>query len=324
MNQYDLSTNSGIVNLGGTNDISNTAVGDGAHVTNHWSDQSASPGSAKAGTHQGGQRWDVGVVTILPKEMHALIEQLGLVTDKHPDGLFFATGKVATESGNVAVSAIQTHSPGQRSVMSALDHLRHHFSPRLWVLVGIGGGLGNTPTPGVEGTGTAPTPGGRIGDVIVSTRIVYYDARKITAADRVQRRGEERQAPARVVHAVNTYFTDQGEPAVFRGRVDGHHKRSFEVHHGLIGSGEAVIAHQDSEVRHWLKHYNDKIMAVDMESGGLSQFWQENSVRGDHNPDWVVVRGISDGADAQKNDDAHELAAYNAAHIVRELFPYLL
>ena len=165
-----------------------------------------------------------------------------------------------------------------------------------------------------------PLPG-RTGSVL---HLAGEARRPEPAAERVQRRGEERQAPARIVHAVNTYFTDQGEPAVFRGRVDGHRKRSFEVHHGLIGSGEAVIAHQDSEVRHWLKHYNDKIMAVDMESGGLSQFWQENSVRGDHNPDWVVVRGISDGADTQKNDDAHELAAHNAAHIVRELFPYLL
>ena len=111
---------------------------------------------------------------------------------------------------------------------------------------------------------------------------------------------------------------------MIRGRVDGHHKRSFEVHHGLIGSGEAVIADADSEVRHWLKHYNDKILAVDMESGGLSQFWQENSVRQENNPGWVVVRGISDGADAKKNDDAHELAAHNAAHVVRELLPYLL
>ena len=309
MNQYDLSTNSGIVNLGGTNDISNTAVGDGAHVTNHWSDQSASPGSAKAGTHQGGQRWDVGVVTILPKEMHALIEQLGLVTDKHPDGLFFATGKVATESGNVAVSAIQTHSPGQRSVMSALDHLRHHFDPRLWILVGIGGGL--------------HPEYARIGNVIVSTRVVYYEARKIKVGGEIQRRGEERQAPARVIHSVNAFFTDHGEPAMIRGQAEGHRKRTFEVFPGLIGSGEAVIATPDGEIREFLSYYNDKILAVDMESGGLSQFWQENSVRGEGNPGWVVVRGISDNADQEKNDDSHDLAARNAAHVVRELLPYL-
>lgn len=320
MSLHEASNNSGIVNMGGTNSFTNTAVGDQAEVTVPSTFERRTPSTPSGSARQK----DIGIVTILPVETRAVRDELGLERPHKREGLFFSTGDVSTESGTASVVATQTLGPGQRSMMSALDHLRHHFSPRLWVLVGIGGGLGNPPARSGARTSPSPAGGGRIGDVIVSTRIVYYDARKITAGDRVQRRGEERQAPARVVHAVNTYFTDQGEPAVIRGRLDGHRKRSFEIHHGLIGSGEAVIADEDSEVRHWLKHYNDKIMAVDMESGGLSQFWQENSVRGEGNPDWVVVRGISDGADSLKNDDAHGLAAHNAAHVVRELLPYLL
>ncbi|CAL9601054.1 hypothetical protein SUDANB121_05454 [Nocardiopsis dassonvillei] len=306
--------NSGIVNLGGSNSFTNTVVGNEAHMT-------VSPNTAEAlgtRTAPGGdeRRRDVGVVTILPTEMRAVLDELGLDRPRKKEGLFFSTGDIPTDSGTASVVATRTHGPGQRSVMAALDHMRHHFAPRLWVLVGIGGGLHHG-----YSRNEGPT---RAGNVIVSTRIVYYDARKITAGDRVQRRGEERQAPARIVHAVNAYFTDQGEPAMIRGRVDGHRKRSFEVHHGLIGSGEAVIADGDSEVRHWLRDYNDKVLAVDMESGGLSQFWQENSVRGEDNPGWLVVRGISDGANAEKDDGAHGLAAHNAAHVVRELLPYLL
>ncbi|MFL1428143.1 MULTISPECIES: hypothetical protein [unclassified Nocardiopsis] len=306
--------NSGIVNMGGTNSFGTTVVGHKAHMTVPAS-STEEPGS-RAAPAGGERRRDIGIITILPTEMRAVLDELGLDRPRKKDGLFFSTGDIGTDSGTVGVVATQTHGPGQRSVMAALDHLRHHFSPRLWVLVGIGGGVQNGH---VHREGPA-----RIGNVIVSTRIVYYDARKITAGDRVQRRGEERQAPARIVHAVNAYFTDQGEPAVIRGRVAGHRKRGFEVHHGLIGSGEAVIADADSEVRRWLKDYNDKILAVDMESGGLSQFWQENSVREADNPGWLVVRGISDGADAEKDDDAHGLAAHNAAHVVRELLPYLL
>lgn len=324
MSLHEPPNNSGIVNMGGTNSFTNTSVGDQAKVTVSSDSARPSPTRTSSASSESGPQKDIGIVTILPVETRAILDELGLERPRKREGLFFSTGDVSTESGTASVVATQTLGPGQRSVMSALDHLRHHYSPHLWVLVGIGGGLGNTPAHSGEEAESSPTGGGRIGDVIVSTRIVYYDSRKITAGDRVQRRGEERQAPARVVHAVNAYFTDQGEPAVIRGRVEGHRKRSFEVHHGLIGSGEAVIAHEDSEVRHWLKHYNDKILAVDMESGGLSQFWQENSVRGEGNPDWVVVRGISDGADAQKNDDAHALAAHNAAHVVREMLPYLL
>ncbi|MFE1168271.1 hypothetical protein [Nocardiopsis sp. NPDC058789] len=306
----NLPNNSGIVNLGGTNDISNNNLGGGTQINNH----GVSPSSPLSVGYTGSvvpkqAGLDVGVVTFLAMEMRAVTERLDLRTRKKIDGLFFSTGEVATDGGTVSVVATMTHSPGQRSVMSALDHLRRHFSPRLWILVGIGGGL--------------HPEYARIGNVIVSTRIVYYDSRKIRAGGEVQTRGEERQAPARIGHAVNVFFTDRGEPAMIRGQADGHRKRTFEVRPGLIGSGEAVIADGDSDIHRFLGGYNDKILAVDMESGGLSQYWQENSVGAEPNPDWVVVRGISDNADQEKNDDGHELAARNAAHVVKEILPYL-
>ncbi len=301
--------NNGIINLGGTNDNSHNAFGKGAQVINHWSATGGAASTKDPEATDRKQSWDVGIVTILPKEMHAITDLLELDSEKRLDGLFFATGEISTDSGSVTVAATQTHSPGQRSVMSALDHLRRNFAPRLWILVGIGGGL--------------HPEYARIGNVIVSTRVVYYESRKIEAGGRIRPRGEERQAPARIGHAVNAYFTDRGEPALIRGQAKGHGKRTFEVHPGLIGSGEAVIADRDSEIRGFLTGYNDKVLAVDMESGGLSQYWQENSVGEAPNPGWVVVRGISDNADQDKNDDGHDLAARNAAHVVRELLPYL-
>ncbi|MBQ1081943.1 hypothetical protein [Nocardiopsis sp. B62] len=305
----NLPNNSGIVNLGGTNDISNNNLGGGTQINNHGVSPSPLSDVDTRSVEEKQRSRDVGVVTFLATEMRAVTEQLNLRTRKKIDGLFFSTGEVATDGGTVSVVATMTHSPGQRSVMSALDHLRRHFSPRLWILVGIGGGL--------------HPEYARIGNVIVSTRIVYYDSRKIRGEGDAQRRGEERQAPARIVHAVNVYFTDRGEPAMIRGQADGHRKRTFEVHPGLIGSGEAVIADGDSDVHRFLEGYNDKVLAVDMESGGLSQYWQENSVGEEPNPDWVVVRGISDNADQEKNDDGHDLAAHNAAHVVKDLLPYL-
>ncbi|WP_017613354.1 5'-methylthioadenosine/S-adenosylhomocysteine nucleosidase family protein [Nocardiopsis salina] len=307
MSHHPTSSNSGIVNLGGTNSFTNTAFGDHARVGAQ-SEPSPS-GTSTPDVAAGSARRDVGIVTILPGEMRAVVDRLGLRRSHKVDDLFFSTGEIATESGRVSVVATQALSPGQRSVMGALENLRRHFSPRLWLLVGIGGGL--------------HPEHARIGNVVVSTRVVYYDSRKITEGDQVQPRGEERQAPARVAHAVNAYFTDHGEPAAIRGQAKGHGKRTFEVVPGLLGSGEAVIAAKDSAVRGYLTHYNDKVLAVDMEAGGLSQYWQENSVGEGTNPGWVVIRGISDNADQDKNDDSHDLAARNAAHVARELLPYL-
>lgn len=309
MNQQTPDNNSGIVNVGGTNSFTNTAVGDQAQLPS--SPRPAPPAEVpgSAGTQETQQHRDVGIVTILPGEMRAVVDRFGLRRSHKIDDLFFSTGRVTTESGDVSVVATQTLAPGQRSVMSALENLRTHFAPRLWLLVGIGGGLHPEQA--------------RIGNVVVSTRVVYYDSRKIEEGGHVQPRGEERGAPARVMHAVNAYFTDHGEPAAIRGQAEGHDKRTFEVVPGLIGSGEAVIAARDSSVRSYLKHYNDKVLAVDMEAGGLSQYWQENSVGTALNPGWVVVRGISDNADQDKDDKSHDLAARNAAHVAAELLPYL-
>jgi adenosylhomocysteine nucleosidase len=98
----------------------------------------------------------------------------------------------------------------------------------------------------------------------------------------------------------------------------------FEVYPGLIGTGEAVIADRESDIRDWLKNYHEKVLAVDMEAGGLSQYWQENSVNGEPNPGWIVIRGVSDNADQDKGHGFHELAARNAAYILRELLPLSL
>ncbi|MFE3626296.1 hypothetical protein [Streptomyces goshikiensis] len=92
---------------------------------------------------------------------------------------------------------------------------------------------------------------------------------------------------------------------------------------GPIGSGEAVVADRDSDIRQYLSQYNEKVLAVDMEAGGLSQYWQENSVHDETNPGWIVIRGVSDNADEEKGHAHHELAARNAAHVLRLLLPFL-
>ncbi|TMR93981.1 5'-methylthioadenosine/S-adenosylhomocysteine nucleosidase [Nonomuraea basaltis] len=158
----------------------------------------------------------------------------------------------------------------------------------------------------------------KIGDVVVATRVVYYDLRKETP-EGTRRRGEEREAPSAVGHAVNAFFNDHGEPATLQAAND---EGDFLTHTGPIGSGEAVIADAKSEIIRYLKAYNDKVLAVEMEAGGLTQAFHEQdgpqAVRG-----WVVVRGISDDADDGKNDTCHDVAARHAATVLRSLLPYL-
>ncbi|MBV7671547.1 5'-methylthioadenosine/S-adenosylhomocysteine nucleosidase [Streptomyces halstedii] len=305
-----MKNNRGIVSHGDHNTFSNNAIGEHAHASGSGSSQHFTrPAQAGLGDELAATGWDIGVVTILSEELRSVVDELKLERHKVAGGLYFYQGEHTTPEATVRIVATQSQSQGQRSAMAALENLRRHYAPRLWALVGVGGGIHDQHA--------------RIGNVIVSTEIVYYENRKINPLGDVRRRGEHRQAPAPVVHAVNAFFADHGTPARIHGQLATHVSEEFEVYPGLIGSGEAVIADRESDIRDWLKKYHEKVLAVDMEAGGLSQYWQENSVRGETNPGWIVIRGVSDNADQEKGHGFHELAARNAAYILRELLPYL-
>ncbi|GGP82219.1 5'-methylthioadenosine/S-adenosylhomocysteine nucleosidase family protein [Streptomyces melanogenes] len=304
-----MSGNRGIVSHGNSNSFSNNAVGEHAQVTVTTPSRDAGIPTDSGHADEPSVVWDIGVVTILSEELRSVVDELDLRRHKEPNGLYFYRGQHTTPEATVRVVATQSQSQGQRSTMAALENLRRHYEPRLWALVGVGGGIHDEHA--------------RIGNVIVATDVVYYENRKINPCGDVRRRGEHRQAPAPVVHAMNAFFADHGTPARIHDQLSPHASKEFEVYPGVIGSGEAVIADRESEIRSYLTNYHEKVLAVDMEAGGLSQYWQENSVHGGTNPGWIVIRGVSDNADTEKGHGYHDLAARNAAHILRRLLPYL-
>jgi adenosylhomocysteine nucleosidase len=283
-------TNSGILTYLGRTEVNQSAVGPGAKVT---LGQSA---EVDAANHA-----DIGVITVLSEEANAVREVLGLhrvQTGRLP----FMEGDLDTRGRTIHVAAIRALSMGQRSTVIAFDHLRRHYSPAVIALTGIGGGIHRDAA---------------IGDVVVTTRVVYYDQRRETPAG-PRRRGEAPEAPAAMGHALNAFFTDYGEPAAF----DDETGNGFRVHTGPIGSGDAVIEDSDSQIIEYLADFNEHTLAVDMEAGGLSQAFHEQTggtpVRG-----WVIVRGISDDASAHRTHDFHQLAARRAALVLQALLPYL-
>lgn len=302
-----MTINRGIINHGDGSNFSNNAIGEHARVS--LGEHSYRYKENDAGSDAGEETWDIGVVTILSEELQAVRDELNLERCKEPSGLYFYRGGFAASGVPLRVVATQSQSQGQRSTMAALENLRRHYNPRVWALVGVGGGIHDDHA--------------QVGNVIVSTDIVYYENRKINGPEDVRRRGEHRQAPAPIVHGVNAYFADNGTPACIHGQIPSYASERFAVYPGLIGSGEAVIADRESDIRQFLTQYHEKVLAVDMEAGGLSQYWQENTIHGGRNPGWVVVRGVSDNADQNKGHGYHELAARNAAHVLRQLASYL-
>ncbi|HZB34161.1 MAG TPA: 5'-methylthioadenosine/S-adenosylhomocysteine nucleosidase [Streptosporangiaceae bacterium] len=264
-----------------------------------------------ASSHGGpGQNaWNIGVITALSVEMRevvAMLRRLGHTERRtYPGGQRFYESHTEIGTTRLKIVAIQALSPGQRSTPSAYQSLREHYSPAYVVLLGIAGGvhadLHN-------------------GDVIIAQEVIYYDLRKETPHG-VRRRGQSHPVPATVLHSVNDFFADHETPLRL---ADEKTRQSFQVLSGPIGSGEAVVADRDAEIRAYISSYNDKTLALETEAGGLAQAFYEG-VSGDNAPHgWLVIRGISDLADTAKDDDFHVTAARRASQVLKTLLPYLI
>ena len=282
--------NSGFMNTGNsTVNVEQLAAGPNAHfIAAHPTPQPRRAASPPRG---------IGLVTIKAVEMRAVIDTFGLRKETTtPSGHDFYTGTV----GSVDVVAVRTLEQGQRSMMATLGYLRQHHDPATFVVVGIGGAINRDLV---------------IGDVVVATRVIYYDLRRETP-DGVRNRGEERHAPPAVAHAVNSFFTEHDEPAC----IETESSPPFRVLPGPIGSGDALVMDAESWIRKFLLSYSEYTLAVDMEAAGLTQFCHETPSPG---PGWLVVRGISDLADEAKTEMHQPSAARNAAIALRHLVPYL-
>ena len=164
-------------------------------------------------------------------------------------------------------------------------------------------------------------PSIQLGDVVIALEVIDYDQRKETPAG-PRRRGTSWHVPAAVRRAVNNFFSDNGEPCRVTVTDPDGVTRLFSIHPGVIGSGNAVVADPASDIRTYLTDFNDKTLAVETENAGISQAFYEQAAAG-RVGGWLGIRGISDHADAAKDDRFHDIASWHAAAALERLAPYL-
>ena len=249
---------------------------------------------------------DVGVLTVLDQEIRAVSAALRHMYDYRQRRL--AHGPLAHEAwlpaydgGRVRVAAVQTLRPGTESAAVAYRGLVEEYNPSTVLLVGIAGGI---------------NPKVRIGDVVLSDEVIDYDARR-ESDDGTHRRGQAQALAAELGHRLNDFFAVT--PAT-QHRPSG---ISFRIHRGPIGSGNAVVTDAGSDIRRWLREFNEKVLAVETEAAGVAQSFHESVRRDGATRGWLTVRGISDAADRDKGHDYHDLAAQHAAEVMAMLVPFL-
>ncbi|KAK6507678.1 hypothetical protein TWF481_006101 [Arthrobotrys musiformis] len=279
--------------------------------------------------------YKVGVVCALPKELFAV---RALFDGKHGDGFLkylrgdsnnYALGHIYLH--NVVAACLPSGEYGITAAANVYTHMKRSF-PRLKIclLVGIGGGV--------------PSKNIRLGDVVVShpsqnySGAIQYDLGK-NLAESFEMIGCLQRPPQFIMTAISNLRSDPDAPTwplepylkaiMNKSKAYKHpgskkdplsttgcrHGRNdyiclrcptlFEdekqpnIHYGLIASGNQVM--KNAEMRDELgdKH---NVLCFEMEAAGLMNVG-----------DCLVIRGICDYSDPEKNDVWQEYAAATAA-----------
>jgi len=265
-----------------------------------------------------GERADVIVLTVIPAELAAARDALGIpeqgARTKDNDGTVYFHGAVrsALTSGPLRVVLACIGEAGNASAARAAASAIATWKPRAVLLMGIAAGIRGKV---------------RIGEVVLSERVVAYEPAALVRDADGTRREEPRPAIERLPHAmaqdVMAYRPDtkrltsaferaggsfpappQGQESVFGEHV----ARQIQARLATIASGEKLL--RDPSKLLEVRKIHGKTEVGEMEGAGVVEACRPGNVP------WLVIRGISDFGDDLKNDRFHDLASRAAAAVL--------
>lgn len=252
---------------------------------------------------------DIGILAVVGDESRAITAHLighpgfrdfGDYASEKTVRPFFMGSLPAKGEGAHRIAGVQANKQGNTPIMAAYQDLYDEFRPTLIVLIGIGGGVSKEL---VEN------------DVCVANAVVNYDSRSVT--DEGIKHTLDPLPPIEpwLMEIWRTLERKHGEKLELDS-IDG---KKFKVRLGPIGSGGAVVKDEFAEIRAWLLSVCRKSTAVDTEAVGVAeQFWQ-NKLKHDHaTRGYLIVRGISDGANKEKGDLYREACVRNSMIFLQE------
>jgi len=238
------------------------------------------------------QSVDVVIITALEKERDAVLRYLNVYeTVQIKNHTVYHLPHHHTESAyHVVVSCIGKMGNVEAGIATTLAIL--NLNPSIIILTGIMGG--------VEKRNER-----YLGDLIIPDQIVGYEQGKIT-----DQGTERRDDPLRPDYTLLTKAKNLPlitKPSITR--PDGKDKLP-QLHFGTVASGEKIVA--DTQTVPKLQNNWRKLIGIEMESYGaaLAVYQAESDIK------FLMVKGICDWANPDKNDDWQEYAADVAAAYV--------
>lgn len=238
---------------------------------------------------------DFAILTAIEVERKAVCAAFGLTSGHRvrKDGRVYWRGQLPLSDGGF-YEVVVAQSSDMANIDSALltNDMLHHWRPGAALLVGIAASARDNV---------------KLGDVVVASDVYYYERGKATPQGK---KPEPKILPADATLWANVTALPDWDGKLSVGRPE--RKRSISrIHHGVVASGEKVIA--DVSARDEIGSGHRKITAIAMEEYGFSRaIWQSfQQVR------HLVIRGICDDGSPSKNDRWHAYAAAAAAAFTR-------
>lgn len=254
-------------------------------------------------------RMDIGIITVLIEEASAVkkIFSLQQIPLEMGNRLYFE-GRQIVQGKTKNIIMTQTLEQGPTSVISAFTDMMQKYHPDLIFLIGIAGGISEDIN---------------YCDVVIASQVICYDLCK-DKGTYTQRRGKTYNIEPVLIPVVGAFLHKTKDQTIFSSNNSLNDQ--IGVHYEPIASGSAVIGSKLSEILAWIRHFNDKTIATEMEANGLCSAVYEAEL-GQMKPKYgvMIVRGISDMADEKKPEMSKYRipAAENAALISKNIIELL-
>lgn len=245
---------------------------------------------------------DFAIVTALPHELAAVLEYFPTLEKVVVgDSRTYYQGIVVAHDGTTRYRVVAALLQRMGNVQAAAEtaELIRHWSPRYVVMCGIAGGL----RPSEQ----------RLGDVVISTDVVYYELGKVRDKGLERRPVSYPSDPLLIDRAMHMHLG-----SAWRARLPARPDNSSSgatvpaVFFAPVASGDKVIA-SAAEVKSLISIHS-KLAAVEMEGGGVAA----SALAAARRIGFFMVRSICDFADESKGDSWQKYAAHAAASFLSD------
>ena len=258
----------------------------------------AEPPAADRGRHG---LASVGVLTVIQEEFDEVSAMLG-VNQNLPNSPYYVRQMNSSMSYEVVVKKLS----GRGNIVSATGTraLLEDFRPNYVLLVGIAGGV-----KGRDDT--------QLADVVIADFVDGYEMRKLSDGKK-RKRMEAYDHPG--YRLLNVVAQPKANSKHWLSRVNQQRRPSRgqkqpKAMFGNLISGEKILGDDDDVYQREILDEFDSTVAVDMESYGVARALYEARVTRRYNPQYLVIRAVSDFVNGSSNARTRQKWKRYAAHV---------